>query len=97
MATLWAETSPLARCSACGVQRQFHIASDVPRSADRDHMFVAETVADFEPCDLTPVQLVTEIFAHPNTTRAVACGDELRARVPAIMGVSWDDLSEALA
>ena len=97
MAAIFAPTSPLARCSTCGVQRQFHVASDVPHSADRDHPFVAETIDDFEPCDLTPLQLVEEIFRQPSTPRAVACGDELRARVPAILGISWDDLSEALA
>lgn len=97
MATIYAPTSPLARCSACGVQKQFHAKSDVPHSADRDHAFVAETVSDFEPWDLTPVQLVTEILALPNTPRAVACGDELRDRVRSVLGVSWDDLSEALA
>jgi len=97
MATIHAPTSPVARCSVCGVQRQFHIASDVPRSADRDHPFVAETIDDFEPGDLTPEQLVSEIFARPNTPRAVSCGDELRTRVRAVLGVAWDDLSEALA
>lgn len=61
MAAIYAPTSPLARCSLCGVQRQFHIASDVPRSADRDHEFVAETIDDFEPGDLTPEQLVYAI------------------------------------
>lgn len=97
MATIYAPTSPVARCSACGVQRQFHVASDIPHSADRDHAFVAETVADFEPGDLTPPQLVAEIFAHPNTPRAVSCGNELRAQVGRVVGVSWDDLTEALA
>lgn len=58
MAAIYAPTSPLARCSTCGVQRQFHFSSDVPRSADRDHEFVAETIDDFEPGDLTPEQLV---------------------------------------
>lgn len=97
MATIYAPTSPVAKCSACGVQRQFHTASDIPYSADRDHAFTAETVADFEPADLTPAQLVAEIFAHPNAPRAVACGDELRAQVDRVLGVSWDDLTEALA
>lgn len=97
MATIWPATNALARCSVCGVQRQFHFASDVPRSADRDHAFVAETIADYETGDLTPVQLVSEIFAHPNSPRAVSCGDELRTRIPALVGVSWDDLSEALS
>ena len=62
MATIYAPTSSVARCSTCGVQRQFHFKSDVPHSADRDHVFVAETIADFEPGDLTPVQLVSEIM-----------------------------------
>jgi hypothetical protein len=97
VARIWKPDSPLARCSVCGVERQFHFASDVPHSADRDHGFVAETIADFEPCDLTPEQLVSEIFHHPNAPRAVSCGDELRTRIQALLGVSWDDLSEALA
>jgi hypothetical protein len=97
MATIWPETNALARCSVCGVQRQFHFKSDVPHSADRDHAFSAETIADFEPGDLTPAQLVSEIFHQPNSPRAVSCGDELRTRVPALLGVSWDDLSEALS
>lgn len=97
MATLHAPTSPVSRCSVCGVHRQFHVASDIPHSADRDHAFVAETTADFEPFDLTPAQLVAEIFAHPNEPRAVACGDELRAQVRRILGVQWEDLTEALA
>lgn len=97
MATIHAPTSPVARCSSCGVQRQFHTASDVPHSSDRDHDFVAETIEDFEPGDLTPAQLVSEIFDRPNTLRAVSCGDELRARVRTVLGVAWDDLSEALA
>lgn len=97
MATIHAPTSPVARCSACGVQRQFHFASDVPHSADRDHEFVAETVADFEPGDLSPAQLVAEIFTQPNTARAGACGIELHARLAKDFGVSWDDLQEALA
>lgn len=96
MATIYASTSPVARCSVCGVHRQFHFKSDVPHSADRDHAFVAETVADFEPGDLTPAQLVDEIFAHPNTARAVACGVELRARIASEWGIGWEDLQEAL-
>jgi len=97
MATIHAPTSPVARCSACDVQRQFHFTSDVPHSADRDHVFVAETIDDFEPGDLTPAQLAEAIFSNPNTPRAVSCGDELRTRVRTVLGVAWDDLSEALA
>ncbi len=97
MATIYAPASPLARCSVCGVQRQFHFATDVPRSADRDHDFIAETIDDFEPGDLTTEQLVAEIFDHPNTPRATSCGDEMRARVKSVLGVAWDDLAEALA
>lgn len=96
MAVISAPTSPCARCSVCGVQRQFHTASDVPHSRDRDHEFVAETAADFEPGDLTPAQLTAEIFNNPNTPRAIACGTELRAQVRRILDVSWDDLQEAL-
>lgn len=97
MATIHAPTSPVARCWHCGVQRQFHFASDVPGSTERDHEFMAETVADFEPFDLNPPQLVSEIFAYPNTPRAAACGTELRLRLAKEFGVSWDDLQEALA
>lgn len=61
MASIPAPTSPVARCSACGVQRQFHFASAVPHSADRDHEFVAETIDDFEPGDLSGAQLVDAI------------------------------------
>lgn len=96
-AVIHAPASPVARCSVCGVQRQFHTASDIPHSADRDHEFTAETAADYEPADLTPAHLVGEIFAHPNEPRAVACGIELRVRVDRVLGVSWDDLQEALA
>lgn len=97
MATIWPATHALARCSTCGVQRQFHFASDVSLSADRDHAFVAETIDDYEPGDLTPEQLVGEIFRQPNSPRAVSCGDELRTRIPALIGITWDDLSEALS
>lgn len=97
MAVIHAPTSPVARCSTCGVQRQFHAASDVPHSADRDHEFVAETPADFEPFDLNPGQLTAEIFKQPNTPRAVACATELRLRLDKEFGVAWEDLQEALA
>jgi hypothetical protein len=97
MATIFRADSPLARCSQCGVMLQFHVASDIQYSADRDHAFVAATIADFEPGDLTPEQLTSEIFAQPNTPRAVSCGNELRARIRTVLGVSWDDLTEALA
>lgn len=97
MAIIHRATSPVASCSTCGVQLQFHVASDVPHSADRDHPFVAMTVADYEPGDLDPAQLVSEIFEHPNTPRAVSCGEELRTRIQSVLGVNWEDLSEALA
>jgi hypothetical protein len=101
MATIYRADSPVARCRVCGVHRQFHTAGDVPHSADRDHAFEAEMVADFEPCDLTPAQLVAEIVeADGRLTRATrthACLVELRARILKDMGVSWDDLLEALA
>lgn len=97
MATIHAPTSPVARCSVCGVHRQFHTASNIPRSADRDHEFVAETVADFEPGDLTVRQLADEIFRCPNEPRALACGEELRSRFRKEWGVDWVELQEALA
>lgn len=97
MATIHAPTSPVARCSVCGVQLQFHRLSDVPHSADRDHAFVAEAVADFEPSDLDPRQLADEIFRCPNEPRAVACGDELRSRFRKEWGVDWAEMQEALA
>lgn len=61
MATIYAPSSPVARCSQCGVQRQFHAASSVPLSADRDHEFIAETIDDFDPGDLSLKQLVDAI------------------------------------
>lgn len=97
MATIHAPTSPVARCSVCGVARQFHFKSDVPHSADRDHAFVAERLADFEPGELNPEQLAAEIYRCPNEPRAVACGIELRDRVGVLTGVSWDELQELLA
>lgn len=97
MAIIHAPTSPVAHCSVCGVQRQFHVKSDVPHSADRDHAFVAETIANFGPAELNPAQMVAEIFNHPNAPRAVACGFELRDRIKALTGVSWEDLKEALS
>jgi hypothetical protein len=97
MAFIHAPTSPVARCSVCGVQRQFHYASDLPHSADRNHGFEAMTVADFEPTELEAEQLMAEIFAHPNEPRAVACKTALRLRIKINFRVSWDDLQEALA
>lgn len=92
MATIWRSNQPLARCRACGAQLQFH---GRPNFSCTD--FEAETIADYEPGDLSPEQLVAEIFAHPNAPRGVACGAELRARVKSVMGVAADDLMEALA
>lgn len=89
--------SPIAQCRVCGVGQQFHKASDIPHSADRDHPFEAETIADFEPSDLNVEQLVSEIFAHPNQPRAVACGKELHKRVRLELGVDVQDLIEVLS
>ena len=97
MATIYAPTSPVAKCRVCGVQRQFHTASHVPHSADRDHTFAAVMLADFEPGDLSPEQLVAEIYRCPNEPRAIDCGTELRARIAKDLGVSWDELTEVLA
>ncbi|MES3042706.1 hypothetical protein [Sphingomonas faeni] len=91
-ATIWRADSPLARCRSCGAQQQFHGRPNFSCTA-----FAAETAADIDPEDLSPSHLVDEIFAHPHTLRAVACGDELRGRLLTVLGVSWDDLSEALA
>ena len=88
--TIWRPGSPLERCS-CGMQRQYHDRVSDP------HDFVPETLADYEPGDLSPEQLVGEIYRVPNSPRAVACGDELRARVKAVMGVDHEDLMEAMA
>lgn len=86
MATIWSPTSPLARCSVCGVQQQFHAASAVPHSADRDHAFVAMTIDDFEPDDLTPEQLVYAIAGDSgrsyNLTNSEPVSDE-----------AWDEAS----
>lgn len=90
--TIWRADSPLARCRNCGATQQNH---GRPNFSCTD--FVAETSADLEPGDLTPADLVSEIFAHPNTPRAVACGNELRSRCWQVMGVDAADLLEALA
>lgn len=98
MAIIHAPTSPVARCSVCGVQRQFHTASDVPHSADRDHEFVAETIADFEPDDLDPGQLVAEIFTVTRSAARIEdCRSALLEQVRSRLGVDWDDLQEALS
>lgn len=88
--TIWRPGSPLERCT-CGMQRQCH------DRASELHTFAAETLADYEPGDLSPEQLVSEIFAKPNSPRAVACGVELRARVKSVLGVDHEDLMEAMA
>lgn len=89
--TIWKPGSALERCSVCGLQRQFHDRASEP------HELVPETLTDFEPGDLSPAQLVSEIFGKPHSPRAVACGEELRARVKAVLGVHHEDLMEALA
>lgn len=89
--TIWKPGSALERCSVCGLQRQFHDRASEP------HELVPETLADFEPGDLSPAQLVSEIFGKPHSPRAVACGEELRTRVQAVLGVQYEDLMEALA
>lgn len=91
-ATIWRADSPLARCRECGAMQQFHGTPNFSCAS-----FVAETAADIEPGDLAAVDLTREIFAHPNTPRAVACGAELRTRVLSVLGVDADDLLEALA
>ncbi|RYF11401.1 MAG: hypothetical protein EOO77_19440 [Oxalobacteraceae bacterium] len=89
--TIWHPGSALERCSVCGNQRQFHDRAPEP------HDLVPETLADYEPGDLSPEQLVSEIFGKPHTPRAVACGHELRTRVKSVLGVDHQDLQEALA
>lgn len=88
---IWRSDSALCRCRVCGLQRQYHDRASEP------HDLIPETLADYEPAELSPEQLVAEIFGKPNSPRAVACGDELRGRVLTVMGVDWDDLREALA
>ncbi len=89
--TIWRPGSALERCSICGLQRQYHDRASEP------HDLVPETLSDYEPGDLSPEQLVSEIFAKPNSPRAVACGAELRARIQTVMGIDHEDLMEALA
>lgn len=89
--TIWKPGSALERCSVCGLQRQYHDRASEP------HELVPETLADHEPGDLSPEQLLSEIFSKPNSPRAVACGAELRARVKSVLGVDHEDLMEALA
>lgn len=57
MANIYAPTSPVARCSKCGTMRQNHARSE----ALNPHDFIAETADDYDPGDLTPVQLVDAI------------------------------------
>lgn len=89
--TIYRPGSALERCSVCGMQRQYHDRASEP------HELVPETLADYEPGDLSPAQLVGEIFDRPNSPRAVACGVELRARVKSVLGVDHEDLAEAQA
>lgn len=77
MANIYASTSPVARCSTCGVQRQFHAASTVPHSADRDHEFVAETIDNFEPGDLSPEQLCVAISRASDRWSALLTKDPM--------------------
>lgn len=89
--TIWKPGDALERCSVCGLQRQYH------DRASELHDIVPETLADYEPVDLSPAQLVSEIFDKHHSPRAVACGAELRTRVRYVLGVDHDDLMEALA
>lgn len=104
--TIWRPGSALERCSVCGNQRQFHDRAPEP------HDLVPETLADYEPGDLSPEQLVSEIsrLGFPNgmkltgwtatdedIVRSGACRAELHARVHGILGVDYEDLQEALA
>jgi hypothetical protein len=89
--TIWRHGSALERCSVCGNQRQFHDRAPEP------HDLVPETLGDYEPGDLSPAQLVSEIFDKPHSARAVACGVELRSRVRTMLGVDYQDLQEAMA
>lgn len=86
MATIFAPTSPVARCSICGVERQFHVASDVPHSANRDHPFVAETIDDFEPGDLAPEQLVYAIAGDSGRSHNLTNSEPVSDK-------SWDEAS----
>lgn len=89
--TIWKSGDALERCSVCGLQRQYHDRAFEP------HDLVPETLADYGPGDLSPAQLVSEIFDKPHSPRAVICGAELRTRVRSMLGVDHEDLMEALA
>jgi hypothetical protein len=117
--TIHGERSPVARCSKCGVQRQFHGMSATPINTwdrPRDHAFVAETADDLDPADMHTADLIREcdhaeqrrqrienIIADPSPeeqneanalyARVEACRVELKARIKATFGVSFDDLS----
>lgn len=86
MAVIHAPASPCARCSVCGVQRQFHFQSDVPHSRDRDHEFLAETIRDFDPGDLTPAQLCDAIGG------AVLRSEALTNKDP-VFDAEWEEAS----
>jgi hypothetical protein len=96
-ATIWRADSPLARCVTCGVHQQYHSKSDVPYSADRDHPFVAETIADLEPADLNTADLVNQIHNSTDETRVAACREVLRNRMQGVTGVDWESLAWSLA
>ena len=104
--TIWRPGDALERCSVCGNQRQFHDRAPEP------HDLVPETLADYEPCDLSPEQLVSEInrIGYPSdmrltgwpatdviVSRSNECRTELRNRVQSMLGVDFQDLQEALA
>lgn len=84
MATIYGSSSPCARCSVCGSQRQFHFSSSVPHSSDRDHPFVAMTIEDFDPEELDPEQLVDVI----NSASLRAARLTAPAHVP---DADWDE------
>jgi hypothetical protein len=109
-ATIWRADSPLARCSSCGSQQQFH-----GRPNHCCASFVAETAADLEPADLATLDLIRECDAvamryerQRGTSDAAllesdrlherieACRSELDARVRNAFGVCFDDLRQTM-
>lgn len=102
---IWRADSPLCRCRVCGSQRQYHDRASEP------HDLIPETLADYDPAELSPEQLVSEInrlgaasmgltgwtATDADIARCNACRDELRARVGTDMGIDYDDLVGSIA
>jgi len=111
-ATIYGANSPLARCSRCGSQKQFH-----GRVGHYCTNFTAETIHDIDAPDLNNADLYRAISwadkrygeltagsasdpewdeAEEHSDRAKACRAELQARVKATFGLEWDALMRVM-